>query len=125
MHLYQNGMPREMLSQWLGHAQLETTLIYAHADTEMKRKAIAEATPADSPLGKHVMPTLMKIENDDLVRRLYGLLRKLLSGKSANALECRVLDQHAFKPMFMGLGRTQTRLRPVSAKPTFLIILIS
>ena len=74
MHLYQNGMPLEMLSQWLGHAQLETTLIYAHADTEMKRKAIAEATPADSPLGRHVKPTLMKVENDDLVRRLYGLI---------------------------------------------------
>ena len=74
MHLYQNGMPLEMLSQWLGHAQLETTLIYAHAGTEMKRKAIAEATPADSPLGKHVNPTLMKVEDDDLVRRLYGLL---------------------------------------------------
>lgn len=74
MHLYQNGMPLEMLSQWLGHAQLETTLIYAHADTEMKRKAIAEATPADSPLGKHVKPTLMKVEDDDLVRRLYGLI---------------------------------------------------
>ena len=74
MHLYQNGMPLEMLSQWLGHAQLETTLVYAHADTEMKRKAIAEATPADSPLGKHVKPTLMKVEDDDLVRRLYGLL---------------------------------------------------
>ena len=40
----------------------------------MKRKAIAEATPADSPLGRHVKPTLMKVENDDLVRRLYGLI---------------------------------------------------
>ena len=73
MHLYQNGMPLELLSQWLGHSRIETTLIYAHADTEMKRKAIAKATPPDSPLGRHVKPTLLKEDNDDLIRRLYGL----------------------------------------------------
>ena len=73
MHLYQNGMPLELLSQWLGHSRIETTLIYAHADTEMKRKAIAEATPPDSPLGRHVKPMLMKEDNDNLIRQLYGL----------------------------------------------------
>lgn len=45
MHLYQEGMDLTMVSQWLGHAQLETTEIYAHADTEHKRKAIAASTP--------------------------------------------------------------------------------
>lgn len=50
MHLYQHGMDLTLISQWLGHAQLETTLIYAHADTEQKRKAIEQATPMDSPL---------------------------------------------------------------------------
>lgn len=73
MHLYQNGMSLELLSQWLGHAQLETTLVYAHADAEMKRKAIEKATPPDSPLGKHIKPTTMKVNDDDLIRRLYGL----------------------------------------------------
>jgi len=73
MHLYENGMSLELLSQWLGHAQLETTLIYAQADAEMKRKAIEAATPADSPLGRHVRPTAMKLNDDDLIRRLYGL----------------------------------------------------
>jgi len=73
MHLYENGMSLELLSQWLGHAQLETTLIYAHADAEMKRKAIEAATPANSPLGMHVKPTAMKLNDDDLIRRLYGL----------------------------------------------------
>lgn len=40
MHLYMAGMPLELVSQWLGHSQMETSLIYARATTEMKRKAI-------------------------------------------------------------------------------------
>ena len=36
MHLYQAGMPLALITEWLGHADPETTLIYAHADTEMK-----------------------------------------------------------------------------------------
>ncbi len=43
MHLYQGGMPLSMVSEFLGHADPETTLIYAHADTEMKRQAIENA----------------------------------------------------------------------------------
>ena len=43
MHLYQSGMPMVLLSQYLGHAQVETTMIYAYADTEMKRAAIRKA----------------------------------------------------------------------------------
>lgn len=73
MHLYQNGMSLELLSQWLGHSQIETTLVYAHADAEMKRRAIEKATPPDSPLGRHIKPTTMKLNDDDMIRRLYGL----------------------------------------------------
>lgn len=43
MHLYQSGMPMDLLSQYPGHAQVETTMIYAYADTEMKRVAIQKA----------------------------------------------------------------------------------
>ena len=50
MRLYQEGMDLTMVSQWHGHAQLETTEIYAHADTEHKGKAIAASTPQDNPL---------------------------------------------------------------------------
>ncbi len=28
MHLYQHGMDLTLISQWLGHASLETTLVY-------------------------------------------------------------------------------------------------
>jgi site-specific recombinase XerD len=44
MHLYQDGMPLAMLSEFLGHEDPETTLIYAHADTEMKRQAVEKAS---------------------------------------------------------------------------------
>lgn len=44
MHLYQNGMPLAMLSEFLGHEDPETTLIYAYADTEMKRQAVEKAS---------------------------------------------------------------------------------
>ena len=43
MHLYQHGMDLTLVSQWLGHTNIETTLIYAHADTEHKRQAITQA----------------------------------------------------------------------------------
>ncbi len=44
MHLYRNGMQLPELQQFLGHNQLETVLVYAYADSEMKRKAIEKAT---------------------------------------------------------------------------------
>ncbi len=46
MHLYQHGMDLTLISQWLGHVQLDTTLIYAHADTEQKRRAIEKKQPS-------------------------------------------------------------------------------
>ena len=44
MHLYQSGMHLSVLSQFLGHEDPETTLIYAYADTEMKRDAVSRAS---------------------------------------------------------------------------------
>lgn len=73
MHLYMNNMPLELVSQWLGHSQLETTLVYAKADTEMKRKAIESATPEDNPLRKYIKPRRMTVESDDIIKHLYAL----------------------------------------------------
>lgn len=71
MHLYQHGMDLERISQWLGHSNLETTLIYAHIDTEDKRKAIEEA------LGSGVIGEIgaapYTVDDEELLRRLYGL----------------------------------------------------
>ncbi len=71
MHLYQHGMDLERISQWLGHSQLETTLIYAHVDTEDKRKAI-EAALGDGVTGKlNAIP--YTIDDDEILSKLYGL----------------------------------------------------
>jgi integrase len=39
MHLYQAGIHLPLVSELLGHSPMETSLIYAYADTEMKRAA--------------------------------------------------------------------------------------
>ena len=59
------------MSQWLGHANLETTLIYAHADTEHKRQAIARALGDNAVPG--IVPTNYSVTDEELLKRLYGL----------------------------------------------------
>ena len=73
MHLYQHGMDLTLISQWLGHVNLETTLIYAHADTELKRKAIEQATPLESPLKSGSVVSRFDVNDDEVLKRLYGL----------------------------------------------------
>lgn len=73
MILYQNGVDLTLISQWLGHSNLETTLVYAHADTELKRKAIEKAIPADSPLREHLNADRYKVDDEALLKQLCGL----------------------------------------------------
>ena len=73
MHLYQHGMDLTLLSQWLGHSHLDTTLIYASADTEQKRKAIEVATPKNSKLKKKLDAKRYTVSDDETLKKLYGL----------------------------------------------------
>jgi site-specific recombinase XerD len=73
MSLYRSGVHLTLISEWLGHANLETTLIYAHADTEIKRNAIEKAIPDDTPLKEHTDSTRYKVDDDELLKRLCGL----------------------------------------------------
>ena len=73
MHLYRRGMDLTLISQWLGHSKLETTLIYAYADTEQKRKAIEKAFDQDNPLQEHVNAERYVVSDEELLKRLYGL----------------------------------------------------
>jgi len=66
-------MDLSLISQWLGHAQLETTLIYAYADTEQKRKAIEKATAPNSPLKGNLNAERYTVSDDDVLKKLYGL----------------------------------------------------
>lgn len=72
MHLYQRGMDLTLISQWLGHVNLETTLIYAHADTELKRRAIEQAMSVGEPIFKNDT-THFQVKDEELLKKLYGL----------------------------------------------------
>lgn len=69
MHLYQYGMDLTLISQWLGHRQFTTTLVYAHADTEAKRKAIEKAMGNDTVCSE----SSYELDNEEKLKRLYGL----------------------------------------------------
>ena len=71
MHLYQHGMDLTLISQWLGHANLEVTLVYAHADTEKKREAINKAMENTSLATPDA--SVFKVEDDELLKKLCGL----------------------------------------------------
>lgn len=73
MHLYQNGVALPLISQWLGHSRLETTLIYAYADTEQKRKAIEKAIPEESTLKQFLNSDRYSLDDEDTIKQLYGL----------------------------------------------------
>ncbi|MEC1722097.1 tyrosine-type recombinase/integrase [Schinkia azotoformans] len=72
LNLYRKGVPLPLISEWLGHSNLETTLIYAYADTEMKRAAIEEVTNTNHPIRKTKGFESVALDNDTL-KRLYGL----------------------------------------------------
>jgi len=72
LNLYRKGVPLPLISEWLGHSSPETTLIYAYADTEMKRAAIEKATDANHPLRNKAGFDEVTFD-EGMFRRLYGL----------------------------------------------------
>lgn len=72
IHLYRKGVPLPLISEWLGHSNLEATLIYAYADTEMKREALDKAMQSNHPLYKQKLLS-PKQSDDDSVRKACGL----------------------------------------------------
>lgn len=70
IHLYRDGMPLAVLSEFLGHVDPETTKIYAYADAEMKRAAMEKAdhlrkgVPVPIPIWKN---------NEEMILELSGL----------------------------------------------------
>jgi len=69
MHLYRSGMPLALLAEFLGHTDPETTLVYAYADTEMKRKAIEKAVPKEAILPENTEKAIWE-DDEDIISRL-------------------------------------------------------
>lgn len=72
MHLYMAGMPLEMVAQWLGHSQMETSLIYANATTEMKRAAVKKISTKENSVFADNEKFKYK-DNGEIIKQLYGL----------------------------------------------------
>ncbi|MDR0593749.1 MAG: tyrosine-type recombinase/integrase, partial [Bifidobacteriaceae bacterium] len=70
IHLYRQGMPLPLLSEYLGHASVESTKIYAYADSEMKRAAIEKA---DALRGGQAPPPRVWEGDEDMILQLAGL----------------------------------------------------
>jgi len=70
MHLYRQGMPLHLLSEFLGHVNYETTKVYAYADTEMKRLAVAKADILREGMPS---PEPVWMDDDDMILKLSGL----------------------------------------------------
>ena len=70
IHLYRSGFPLTLLAEFLGHTHVETTRVYAYADTEMKREAILKADPENLAVQE---PAVWK-GDDEMIKKLYGLL---------------------------------------------------
>ena len=69
MHLYADGIHLHYISEFLGHAQLSSTQIYAYSDSEMKRTMLIKArrlNPDDKELS-------FDLNDNQTIKKLYGL----------------------------------------------------
>jgi len=71
MHLYQAGMPLPLVSELMGHSQLETSLIYAYADTGMKRAAVDKIISAENSVFTN--EKFRYQDDEETIKELYGL----------------------------------------------------
>ena len=56
MALLQAGVDVTVIALWLGHEQVDTTLIYLKADLTLKQAALDRVTPLDTSTGRYHPP---------------------------------------------------------------------
>jgi integrase/recombinase XerD len=66
MRLLHAKIDDSTIALWLGHAEIQTTQVYLHADLKIKEEALAKAEPIDSKPGRYRPP-------DPLLRFLESL----------------------------------------------------
>lgn len=72
MHLYTAGVPLPLVSEWLGHSNVETTQIYAKATDEMKRQAQQKLGDKEGSIFNDKIP-FKYADNEDVLKKLAGL----------------------------------------------------
>ena len=73
MHLYEAGVPLPIISEWLGHSNLETTQIYyARATLDMKRNAVSMLEDKHGSVFKGDV-TFKYADDEDALKKLCGL----------------------------------------------------
>ena len=65
-HLYRSGMPLSYIAEFLGHASMDTTEIYASANVEMLREALEKVDPK-------LADEIPAWKNEESLRKLCGL----------------------------------------------------
>ncbi len=50
------GIDTSVIALWLGHAHVDTTQIYLHADLQLKEQTLARTTPPGTPTGRYQPP---------------------------------------------------------------------
>ena len=74
MHMYQRGMPLELIALVLGHEDPQTTRIYAKANLDMKRKAMEKVKDKTGILlCPEVDAVAVWVDNEEMIRILCGL----------------------------------------------------
>ena len=71
MHLYQAGIPLSYIKDFLGHANINTTEIYASTDTSMMRAALEKVSKRDGEGSSAEMPIWQ--DNEEMILKLCGL----------------------------------------------------
>ncbi|MBD5394374.1 MAG: site-specific integrase [Lachnospiraceae bacterium] len=70
MHLYRNGMSLQLLAEYMGHASVVSTQIYAYADTEMKRAALEKCQRKAENITNELPEWQV---DEEMIKKLYGL----------------------------------------------------
>jgi integrase/recombinase XerD len=71
MHLYQAGIPLSYIKDFLGHVSINTTDIYASADTSMMKAALEKVDKRDAEQVSKEIPVWQ--DNEELILKLCGL----------------------------------------------------
>lgn len=68
MHLYHAGMPMQLVCEWLGHSYIETSMIYAYADFDMKKKALQKLDI--SVVNSNTIENV--VDEEELMKKFFG-----------------------------------------------------